>query len=74
MADPFLTLAGPAPARAEADRWRQVALLSVAAAVGGDDRARVELAAALVALEVDFTVVESYADLQRGVESATRRG
>ena len=33
-----------------------------------------ELAAALVALEVDFTVVESYADLQRGVESATRRG
>jgi DnaJ-domain-containing protein 1 len=51
MADPFLTLAGPAPARAEADRWRQVALLSVAAAVGGDDRARVELAAALVALD-----------------------
>jgi anti-anti-sigma regulatory factor/CHASE3 domain sensor protein len=32
-----------------------------------------ELAAALVALEVDFTVVESYADLQRGVESATGR-
>jgi len=31
-----------------------------------------ELAAALVALDVDFTVVESYADLQRGVESATR--
>jgi rsbT co-antagonist protein RsbR len=30
-----------------------------------------ELAVALVALEVDFTVVESYADLQRGVESAT---
>jgi hypothetical protein len=30
-----------------------------------------ELAAALVALDVDFTVVESYPDLQRGVESAT---
>src|SRR5262245_42672195 len=51
MTDPFLTLAGPAPARAEADRWRQVALLSVAAAVEGDERARVELAAALVALD-----------------------
>ena len=32
-----------------------------------------ELAAALVALDIDFSAVESYADLQRGVESAHDR-
>lgn len=32
-----------------------------------------ELAAALVALDMDFSAVESYADLQRGVESASGR-
>ena len=32
-----------------------------------------ELAAALVGLDVDFALLKSYADLQRGVESATGR-
>lgn len=51
MSDEFLTQAGPAPARGDLDRWRQVALLGVASAAFGDDRARVGLAASLLALD-----------------------
>lgn len=51
MSDPFLTVAGPAPARNAADRWRQVALLGVGAATSGDERAQVGLAATLLALD-----------------------
>ena len=43
--------AGSAPAPAEAGRWRQVALLGTAAALGGDARVRADLAAALHALD-----------------------
>ena len=52
MADEFLTQAGPAPARGDLDRWRQVALLGVAstAALAMSD-ARVGLAASLLALD-----------------------
>lgn len=51
MADPFIVAAGPAPARGEASRWRQVALLATAAALGDDPRARVGLAAVLASLD-----------------------
>ncbi len=51
MGDDFLTQAGPAPARGDLDRWRQVALLGVSSAAFGDERARVGLAAALLALD-----------------------
>jgi DnaJ-domain-containing protein 1 len=51
MSDDFLTQAGPVPARADVDRWRQVALLGVSAAAYGDERARVGLAAALLSLD-----------------------
>jgi hypothetical protein len=51
MVDEFLTQAGPTPARGDLDRWRQVALLGVAAAAFGDERARVGLAASLLALD-----------------------
>lgn len=51
MSDPFLVAAGPSPARGEAGRWRQVALLATAAAVADDPRARVGLSAALAALD-----------------------
>lgn len=51
MSDEFLTQAGPAPARGDLDRWRQVALLGVSTAAFGDARARVGLAAALLALD-----------------------
>ena len=51
MADEFLKQAGPAPARGDLDRWRQVALLGVAWAAFDDERARVGLAASLLALD-----------------------
>ena len=51
MSDEFLQQAGPTPARGEPDRWRQVALLGVSAAAFGDERARVGLAASLLALD-----------------------
>ncbi len=51
MSDAFITLAGPAPARGDLDRWRQIALLGVSAATGEDERARVGLAATLLALD-----------------------
>ena len=51
MVDEFLTQAGPTPARGDLDRWRQVALLGVASAAFGDERARVGLAASLLALD-----------------------
>jgi len=51
MEDPFLVAAGPSPARADAGRWRQVALLATAAVVGDDPRARIGLSAALAALD-----------------------
>ena len=51
MVDAFLDKAGAAPARNELDRWRQVALLGVSAAAFDDERARVGLAAALLALD-----------------------
>lgn len=51
MPDPFVTAAGPAPARGLESRWRQVALLSAAAALGDDPRAPTGLAAALLALD-----------------------
>ena len=51
MNDEFLTRAGPSPARGELDRWRQVALLGVATATFDDERARIGLAAALLALD-----------------------
>jgi hypothetical protein len=50
VTDPFLAAAGPAPARAPGQRWRQVALLGVPAAQG-DPRARAALAGALLALD-----------------------
>lgn len=43
--------AGVAPASGERGRWRQVALLATAAALGGDVRVRADLAAALHALD-----------------------
>ncbi len=43
--------AGSAPAAGETGRWRQVALLGTAAALGGDARVRADLAAALHALD-----------------------
>jgi hypothetical protein len=43
--------AGSAPASGESGRWRQVALLGAAAALGGDARVRADLAAALHALD-----------------------
>jgi hypothetical protein len=51
VADPFLTAAGPAPARGAEDLWRQVALLGVSAAAYGAGGARAGLAAALLALD-----------------------
>jgi DnaJ-domain-containing protein 1 len=51
MSDEFLTLAGPAPARGDPDRWRQVALFGVSAAAFGDERARIGLGASLLALD-----------------------
>lgn len=39
------------PARSEADRWQQVALLGMATVLGDDDDARVGLGAALLALD-----------------------
>lgn len=51
MSDEFLTQAGPSPARGDLDRWRQVALLGVSTATYGDERSRVGLAAALLALD-----------------------
>jgi DnaJ-domain-containing protein 1 len=51
MPDAFVDHAGPAPARSEVDRWRQVALLGVASATGAGDVARVGLAAALLSLD-----------------------
>jgi hypothetical protein len=49
--DDLLLRAGPSPARAADARWRQVALLATAAALGGDGRARTDLAAALQSLD-----------------------
>lgn len=43
--------AGVAPASGERGRWRQVALLATATALGGDVRVRADLAAALHALD-----------------------
>lgn len=50
MSDPFLDAAGPTPSRGDAARWRQVALLAVAASLG-DRTARPPLAAALASLD-----------------------
>lgn len=52
MSDNLISRAGSVPARSRPDRWHQVALLSVAAATGDDDRARVGLAAALTSLDL----------------------
>jgi hypothetical protein len=52
VTDSFLSRAGAVPARSDADRWHQVALLGVAAATGADERARVGLAGALLALDL----------------------
>jgi hypothetical protein len=49
--DPFLTAAGPAPARGVESRWRQVALLSASSALGDAPRAATALAATLLALD-----------------------
>jgi len=49
--DDLVAQAGPAPAAAASGRWRQVALLATAAALGADTRARADLAAALHALD-----------------------
>ncbi len=46
-----MTKAGSVPARSTADRWQQAALLGMAAAIAGDDDARVGLGAALCALD-----------------------
>lgn len=51
MSDAFIDQAGPVPARGDLDRWRQVALLGVSAAAFGGDRARLGLAASLLALD-----------------------
>ncbi|MEW6583961.1 MAG: hypothetical protein AB1416_14500, partial [Actinomycetota bacterium] len=51
MADPFLSAAGPAPARGRDALLRQLALLGVAAATSGAPRARASLAATLLALD-----------------------
>src|SRR5262249_3584843 len=51
VSDAFLEAAGPAPARGDEARWRQVALLGVSASAFGEDRARSGLAAALLALD-----------------------
>ena len=50
VADPFTRAAGPAPQRGDAARWRQVALLSTAVAMG-DRAARPNLAAAMLSLD-----------------------
>jgi len=50
VADPFTRAAGPAPQRGDAARWRQVALLSTAVAMG-DRTARPPLAAAMLSLD-----------------------
>lgn len=52
VTDSFLSRAGTVPARSDADRWHQVALLGVASATGTDDRARIGLAGALLALDM----------------------
>jgi DnaJ-domain-containing protein 1 len=52
VTDPFIVAAGPAPARAEEGRWRQVALLAASAAISDDPRAAAGLAAALHALDL----------------------
>lgn len=49
--DDLIAAAGPAPARSDAARWRQVALLATATALGGGARARADLAATLHALD-----------------------
>ena len=51
MPDPFITAAGPAPARGTEGRWRQVALLSASSAMGDSPRAATGLAATLLALD-----------------------
>lgn len=51
MSDPFLTAAGPSPARGAEGRWRQVALLAASSAIEGSARAGSGLAAALLALD-----------------------
>jgi hypothetical protein len=49
--DPFIAAAGPAPARGNEGRWRQVALLAASSAVGDAPRAATALAATLLALD-----------------------
>lgn len=51
MIDELIAAAGTAPARGQAARWRQVALLATAAALGGGERAHRDLAAAFQALD-----------------------
>ena len=51
MVDPFITAAGPAPARGTEGRWRQVALLAASSAIGDTPRAATGLAAALLSLD-----------------------
>ncbi|MCB0881808.1 MAG: hypothetical protein KDC33_06270 [Thermoleophilia bacterium] len=64
MTDDLTTAAGTTPARTEGGRWRQVALLGLAAAVGVDDgpTARADLAAALCALDVPSAALGAVAD------------
>ena len=50
VTDSFLSRAGTVPARSDADRVQQVALLGVASATGAGDRARVGLAGSLLPL------------------------
>lgn len=49
--DDLIAAAGPAPARSDGARWRQVALLATAASVGDDPRSLADLAATLHALD-----------------------
>lgn len=64
VTDDLTSAAGPAPARTEGGRWRQVALLGLAAVLGADDApgARADLAAALCALDVPAAALDAVAD------------
>jgi hypothetical protein len=64
MPDEFITQAGPAPARGDLDRWRQVALLGVSSAAFGDERATAGLAAALLALDCPHEAGRLLASMQ----------
>jgi DnaJ-domain-containing protein 1 len=66
MVDPFLSAAGPSPARGTAARWRQVALLAAASAINDAPGAPAALAGALHALDLPDEAISAAARAPAG--------